>query len=181
MFTTADEKHFCGNRLNNYCMVMQGSNTFIYSYRKRFSRWMLILLHKSFCLSQPVWIRCVHIQWCSLFSLCLFLWFFSLWRLFCLPPRQEVVGNQSCEEVRSHASVSSQDETQRLCQHEQTEHVHGRPVIQLHPIILCGFHHSKKIHQCHRRVESQFHHDAKDRMLSRTRNNLDGTCARDEK
>lgn len=106
----------------------------------------------------------------SLFSLfLLLLWFFFLRRLFCLPPRQKVVGNQSCEEVCSHASVSSQHQTQRLCQHKQTEHVHRRPVIQLHPIVLCGFHHSEKIYQCHCWVEGQFHHDAEDRMLPRTR------------
>ncbi len=178
MFTTADEKYFYGNRLN-YCVVKQGSDTFIYSYWKRFSHWMLILyindflfcnLFESTVSSSPYSVR-------SFFSLRLLLWFFSLCRLFRLPPREEVVGDQSCEKVCSHASVFSQYQTQRLRQHKQTEHVHGRPVIQLHPIVLCGFHHSKKIHQCHRRVEGQLHHDAEDRMLQCSRKPLDLTCA----
>lgn len=112
----------------------------------------------------------------SLFSLCLLLWFFSFCGLFCLLPRQKVVGDQSCEEVCSHASVSSEHQTQRLCQHKQTEHIHWCPVVQFHPITLHGVHYSKKIHQCHCRVEGQFRHDAEDQGAPNARKLLDLTC-----
>lgn len=94
-----------------------------------------------------------------MFSL-LLIWFFSFCRLLCRPPRQKVVGDQSCEEVRCHASVPPKHQAQRLRQHKQAEHINGRPVIQHHAILLRGAHHSKKVDERHRRVEGQLHHDA---------------------
>lgn len=94
-----------------------------------------------------------------MFSL-LLLWFFSFCGLLCRPPWQRVVGEQSCEEVRGHAGVPPKHQAQRLRQHKQAEHVNGRPVIQLHTILLWGAHHSKKVDERHRRVEGQLHHDA---------------------
>lgn len=117
----------------------------------------------------------LHSVICFISSLCLLLWFLSLHRQ--IPPGQEVVGDQRCEEVCSHAGVPPQDQTQRLCQHEQAEHVLWRTVVQLHQIVLRGFHHPEKIHQCHPRVEGQFLHGAADRMLPRTRKPLGLTCA----
>lgn len=109
---------------------------------------------------------------CFCLSLCLLLWVFFFCLLFCAAfPWQEVVGYQNGEKVSSHASVSTDYETQRLCQHEQTEHVHRRVVGQLHPVILRGLHHSKEIHQCQRRIKGQFHHDDEDDVVP-----LDLTC-----
>lgn len=102
----------------------------------------------------------------ALSSLFLLLWFFSLLGLLRRPPRQEVVGDQSCEEVRRHAGVAPEHQAQRLRQHKQQEHVNGRPVIQLHAILLGGAHHSEKIDERHRRVEGQLHHEAEGRPTS---------------
>lgn len=132
---------------------------------------LLFLLHISFWTSlnsaslSPDSVR-------SLFLLHLLLWFFSFCRLFGLPPWQEVVRDQSCEQVCSHASISSQHQTQRLYQHEQTEHVQWCPVVQLHSIVLRGFHDSKKINQCHCWVEGQLHHDTQDRGCFHTLDSL---------
>lgn len=120
--------------LSHRCFLLQVKNskqvkwlskvaTYLFK-RKRFTLRTLILYINIFLfrnrfkstVSSPYTVR-------SLFSLCLLLFFFSFRRLICLPPRQEVVGDQSCEEVRSHATVSSEHQTQRLCQHKQTEHV----------------------------------------------------------
>ena len=139
MFTSAAEKHLCGNRLNQ-------QHIHLFSLTTCLNR-LSLQPHSSSIRS-------------LLSFFFLLLWLFSLRRL--LPPRQEVVGDQGCEEVCSHACVSSYHQTQRLRQHKQTEHVDGCPVVQLHAIVLCGFHHSKKIHQCHRRVEGQLHHVAWD-------------------
>lgn len=98
----------------------------------------------------------------ALSSLLLF-WFFSRFGLLCRPPRQDVVGDQSCEEVRCHAGVAPEHQAQRLHQHKQQKDVNGRPVVQLHAILLRGAHHSKKIDERHRRVEGQLHHEAEGR------------------
>lgn len=145
-----------------------------------FVQWNILILMLIFfihyflvCLNTSFLQNSVH----SLSLLCLLLWFFLFCHLICLPPWQKVVRDESCKEVCSHASISSQYQTQRLHQHEQTEHVHRRPVVQLHSIILRGFHDSKKIHQCHCWVEGQLHHDAQDRMLPRTGQPLNLTDA----